>query len=219
MDIQLNFINNSSDLNNSEIVIFQKNVLMEGLEVPTAWRVIENCGRSDNHPFVYSPGLQISVRDKWGNFTPRQNAKPGQAYEFQATKSGTRLSATGAAASEREIQVTNGLDKGSVDVFFHKNDIPFVRKDDLAAGQMAAFDFRPTLWIGAVPEVQQGEPMVPAVVDEINTEISLLGLASADIVMTGGGAGPGAKPRQFSLQNVVLARSGEEERKTIGSAD
>jgi hypothetical protein len=39
----------------------------------------------------------------------------------------------------------------------------------------------------------------------VNTEISLEGIASADIVMTGGGSGSSAQPFVFSLQNVVTA--------------
>ena len=38
MDIQLNFINNSNDVNNSEIVIFQKNVATDFDELAVAWQ-------------------------------------------------------------------------------------------------------------------------------------------------------------------------------------
>jgi hypothetical protein len=46
--------------------------------------------------------------------------------------------------------------------------------------------------------------MNSAVISDINTELSLLGVASADIVMTGGGAGTSAAPYQFRLANVVM---------------
>ncbi len=46
--------------------------------------------------------------------------------------------------------------------------------------------------------------MNSAIVSEINTELSLLGIASADIIMTGGGAaGQGAQPFVFNLENIV----------------
>jgi hypothetical protein len=70
---------------------------------------------------------------------------------------------------------------------------------------MAAFQFQPTIWIGAVSQVTQGQVMNSAIVDQVNTELSLLGLASADIVMTGGGPGKSSQPFSFSLQNVVWA--------------
>jgi hypothetical protein len=44
-----------------------------------------------------------------------------------------------------------------------------------------------------------------AVVSNINTELSLLGIKSADIVMTGGGPGASATPFAFSLENVVMS--------------
>ena len=46
--------------------------------------------------------------------------------------------------------------------------------------------------------------MNSAILSDINTELSLLGIQSADIVMTGGGAGPQATPFEFTLENVVL---------------
>jgi hypothetical protein len=39
----------------------------------------------------------------------------------------------------------------------------------------------------------------------VKTELSLLGLASADIVMSGGGGDATSTPFRFSLQNVVMA--------------
>jgi hypothetical protein len=39
----------------------------------------------------------------------------------------------------------------------------------------------------------------------VNTQISLLGISSADIVMTGGGPGPESPPFIFSLANVEMA--------------
>ena len=46
--------------------------------------------------------------------------------------------------------------------------------------------------------------MNAAVVSEVNTEIPLLGIASADLLMMGGGPGPKSIPFRFVLDNVVL---------------
>ena len=51
--IKLNFINRSNDQNNSQVVIFQKNVAADLDELAVAWKVIDNCGQGDNHPFNY----------------------------------------------------------------------------------------------------------------------------------------------------------------------
>ena len=42
MDIKLNFINDSNDANNSEIVIFAKNAATDVHETAVAWQVIQN---------------------------------------------------------------------------------------------------------------------------------------------------------------------------------
>ena len=46
--------------------------------------------------------------------------------------------------------------------------------------------------------------MNSAILGDINTEISLLGISRADIVMRGGGAGAGSTPLSFTLENVVM---------------
>jgi hypothetical protein len=64
---------------------------------------------------------------------------------------------------------------------------------------------KPTIWIGVVSQVEEGDVMNSAIISDINTELSLLGIASADIVMSGGGAGPSATPFMFTLENIVMA--------------
>ncbi len=63
---------------------------------------------------------------------------------------------------------------------------------------------RTTIWIGAVSQVDEGQVMNSAILSDINTEISLLGIVSADIVTTGGGAGPTSTPFVFTLENVSM---------------
>ena len=47
--------------------------------------------------------------------------------------------------------------------------------------------------------------MNSAIISNINTELSLPGIASADIVMTGGGSGANSAPFTFNLENTVMA--------------
>ena len=54
-------------------------------------------------------------------------------------------------------------------------------------------------------QVEQGQIINAAIISEVNTEISLLGIQSADIVMTGGGPGADSQPFSFHLENVVMA--------------
>jgi hypothetical protein len=66
------------------------------------------------------------------------------------------------------------------------------------------FEFKPTIWIGVASQIVQGQVMDSAIISNINTEISLLGIASADIVMTGGGPGANSTPFAFNLENIVM---------------
>jgi hypothetical protein len=205
MDIQLNFINQSADANNSQIVVFQKNVAAGYEELAVAWKVIEHCGFGDNHPFVYPMTMQVSASDSYGNYTPKLDAQPGNAFQVTLTTSGDMLTRSGISNYPTEVQVSNNLPQGAVNANIYKNGTLLATKSTIAPGQMAAFQFQPTIWIGAVSQVTQGQVMNSAIVEQVNTELSLLGMASADIVMTGGGPGKSSQPFAFTLQNVSWA--------------
>jgi hypothetical protein len=203
MDVQLNFINRSQGMDNPEIVIFQKNVATGYQANAVAWLVIRNCGTGENHPFVYTDSMQVSTSDAWGNYTPRLDAQPGDAFRAEMNASGDTLVRSGNAPYRGEVQVENGLQQGSISAHVYKSGRVVAIQSSIAPGQMAAFAFQPTIWIGAVSQVVQGHVMNSVIVDQVDTELSLLGIASADIVMTGGGPGINSQPFAFTLQNVV----------------
>ena len=204
-DILLNFINRSNDANNSQIVIFQKNVAASFDEMAVAWKVIQNCGFSDNHPFAYPMETEVCAADSWGNYTPRLDATNNQLFSMSNSLSGATLNYVGPATSPYEVQVRNELDTGAISAGIYKDGRLLAQKRQVAPGQEAVFAFKPTLWIGAVSDMQTGELMSAPIISDINTELSLLGIASADIVMTGGGSGPTSPPLTFHLENVVRA--------------
>ncbi len=205
MDIQLNYINNSNDANNSQVVIFQKNVATNFDELAVAWQVIQYCGYGDNHPFRFPMSMQVGASDSYGNYTPQLTAQNGQLFTMQMSASGDTLVYSGAATSMNEVQVLNGLQKGAINASIYKDGRLLAIKTSIAPQQRAVFEFKPTIWIGVASQVVQGQVMNSAILSDINTELSLLGIASADIVMTGGGPGPNATPFQFNLQNIVMA--------------
>jgi len=204
MDIQLNLVNNSNS-DDPSVVIFQKNVATNFDEFVIAWKVIRIFGQGDNHPFVFPIGMQIGASDSWGNHIPGLNANTGELYHVTLTGSGDTLSYLCPATSPTKIQLKNGLAVGAINADIYKNERLLATQTSIAPGQMAAFEFKPTIWIGVVNQVMEGEGMNSAILSDINTEISLLGIAKADIVMTGGGPGPSSIPYTFTLQNVVTA--------------
>jgi len=205
MDIKLNFINQSNDLNNSQIVIFQKNIATNFDELSVAWLVIQNCGRGDNHPFTFPMGMTVGASDSYGNYTPQLDAQNGQMFHITLSGSGDTLSYAGPSSSSREVQLRNDLQKGAINATIYKDGRNLATKTSVAPGQKAVFEFKPTIWIGAVSQVVEGQVMNSAIMSDVNTELSLLGIASADIVMTGGGPGTNSTAFTFNLENVVMA--------------
>ena len=202
-NINLKLINRSNDVNNSEVLIFAKNSSSSFDEISVAWRVIKNLGRGDYHPFVYPTGQTISASDSWGNYTPQLNAELGQAFHMIKDTSGDVLQYQGQASSDKEIELKNDLTQGSINANVFKDGKLFSIKTNIAPSQKAVFSFKPNIFIGVVSQVQEGEVINSAIISSINTEFSLLGLSSADIIWTGGGAGLNSTPFHFSLENIV----------------
>lgn len=203
--IRLNFINRSGDQNNSSVVIFQQNVAEDFGEIAVAWKVIRNCGRLDNHPFTYSGQFEVCVSDSYGNYTPRIAAYDGDAYEMVLDNSGNVLRRAGTlAAAPDQVEIRNQLARGAINAHIYRDGRICATRTNLAPQQKAGFQLHPRLYIGVVSQVSEGQIMDAAIVSQINTEINLFGLTSADIVMTGGGPGPAATPFEFNLENINI---------------
>lgn len=205
MDIQIKFINSSNEQDNSRVIVFQKNVATSFDETAVAWQVIKNCGIGENHPFVVPAEMTVKAYDSDGNSSPAVAAEDGQLYDYSESTSGNCLSRAGAGTSTTEVQVRNSLMTAAMNVSIFKDGKLLAAKASIAPEQRAVFHFRPTIWIGAVSEVVQGAVMDSAILSDVNTELSLRGMASADLVMRGGGPGASSTPITFTLENIVMA--------------
>ena len=205
MDIELNVINHSNDANNQDIVIFQRNIASDSDEEAVAWKVIQNLGHGWNHPFKYIEMLEVAASDAYGNYTPRLSTQNGQTFGMHPSNSGDVLELEGPSANPNEIEINNGLETGEISAGIYRSGSLLAAASALAPTQKAVFGFKPVICIGVVSQIEEGQVMNSAIISQVNTEISLLGIASADIVLTGGGPGPTSKPFQFDVQNVVEA--------------
>lgn len=204
MDTKLTFVNRSLAGHTSEVVIFQKNLAMGLDALAVAWRVIRYCGRDCTHPFIYPASYEVAIGDQWGNFSPRLAACNGQSFAVMGgLLRGRQLQQIATPAPASEIQVLNQAPRGAVNVNLYKAGHLVGTKTNVTPGQKAIFQYKPTIWIGVASEVVEGAAIDSAVMSSVTTELSLLGVASADIVMTGGGPGPGAEPYTFTMENVV----------------
>ena len=202
-NIKLNFINRSNDINNSEVVIFQKNVAETFDELAVAWRVIQNCGRNDNHPFNYPLQFQVCASDSYGNYSPELTAYEGQSFEMVKDTSGDVLKISPTpAVSAQEVEIKNNLSTGAISGNIYRDGKLLAVKTNVAPGQKGVFQFKPSIFIGTASQIVEGDVMNSAIIQQINTEINLFGIQSADIVMTGGGSGPGATAFSFHLENI-----------------
>lgn len=204
MDIKLRFVNQSRDGNRSEVVMYQKNLVANMASLAMAWKVIRFCGRDCFHPVLYPTGFEVGVADEHGNFSPRVAAENGHLLRLQATPSGSRrLVRAGAAGGSQEVEVLNDLSQGAVNVCIFRDGRMVGAKTAVAPGQKAVFQYPPVLWIGVASQPVQGTAISSAVMSSASTELSLVGIASADIVMSGGGPGEGSTPYEFNLDHIV----------------
>ncbi|CAM1360285.1 Aromatic ring-opening dioxygenase LigA [Tenacibaculum sediminilitoris] len=198
-NIKLNFINKSNDVNNSSVVIFQKNIADNFDKPTTAWKVIHKPKSMDNHPIDYTTNFQIATSDSHGNNTPKLTAHNGSAFEVVENTTGDVLQNSSTPAMNlEEIEVRNNLTRGAINANCYRNGKLLASKINVSPGQKAVFKFNPSIYIGTASEIEEGEFLNSAIISQINTEINLLGINSADIVMTGGGS----EPFKFSLENV-----------------
>ena len=205
-EIRLNVINHSNDSNNVRIVIFQENSSPSADDLTSAWHVIPNLAQGGRHTFTYSSDSTINVTDRLGNDTAQLTAEAGQRFDMVKDAGGESLKLDGAASSPEVFEVANSTQDGPISANVYKSGKLLASKQHVAPGQKAIFEFKPSIYIGVDSgELQEGQIMNSAILSDINTELSLLGIASADIVMTGGGPGASSQAYEFTLDNVVYA--------------
>lgn len=192
--INLRFINRSDTAFPVDIITFQKNLAGAFDENIVAWRIC-SLNQDGEEDIVYDKRVQLGYDNP--EVITTVNASVGNLYGLD---NGVYFS--GIWMSPSELATFNGNDY-SITVKVYRSDkllaIMPADQDDTST-----FQFNPTIWVGVVSEVAEGDVLDSGTVSSINTEISLLGIKSADIVMTGGGVGPSAVPYSFSLENIVF---------------
>ena len=205
MDIRLTFLSRSPASRDSVIVLFQKNArpVPGGSEI--AWKTIRHCGYGYSHPVAFPAQLEICTGDEFGNYSPRMRVTGGDHFSVMPTHLGRRLAIRRRSPGGTEVEVRNELRQGALDINVFRDSRLLWRRRSLPPQQRTMFSFPPSLWIGAIPGARQSEPLRAHAAAAPPTLLSLRGVASADIVMTGGGSGPDAAPITFSLENRKMA--------------
>jgi len=200
MDIEITFINNSNDMNNSEVVIFQKNVATNFESTAIAWKVIKNCGRNWSHKFTYPMSFDVAAADSYGNISDQQAAENGQKWDVVRSYSGDILQLDSeSASSQNEIEVKNDLPMSAIDAQIYKSGSLLALKTGVAPSEKAVFEFKPEIYVGVNAQVEEGAVINSAILSDIDQKFSLLGITKANLIMTGGGTGSTATPFKFEL--------------------
>jgi hypothetical protein len=202
--ITLTIVNQSSDANNSKVLVFQQNVIASLGEYAVAWQVIQNLGRGWSNSFEYEFDLAVGAMDSYGNTSPIVPATPGQLFSVCTDLSGDQIKAVGSVPNKStEVWVQNDLGVGATSACIYRSGVLLANKTGVAPGQTAAFQFNPSIYIGVVSQwdVKPGQILNSAIMSAVNTQISLAGLTgAATIVMSGGGPGRASTPFTFTLQ-------------------
>jgi hypothetical protein len=206
MNIKLRFINSSQRGGNTSVVIFQKNLAIASGSSVCAWKVIRNCRQNWYHPFIYSTGLEIGISDDFGNFSPRLPAPDGSAFMIKPTILGRELRSSplqeGAGSNLKKVQVRNRMPRGAFHAHVWRSSRLLAMRTNIAPLQTTVFEFSPELRIATFTGViEEGQIMDAA--SYINTPLSLLGIVSADIVMTDGGSEGTTQSYTFNLANIM----------------
>lgn len=201
---RLNFINRTDSGHQASILLFQGNASADLPSSTVAWKVIRHCGKDCSHPFLYSSDFEIALSDEFGNYSPRQAAPYGSLFAVTTCALGRQLSRRGAADKNRQIVLRNELARGAVNANIYAAGRLLACRNGIAPGQKALFEFKQTLSIGIATQAEEGQIIDVTGIAGPLTELSLSGVASADIVMSGG-AGNAARLYEFNLDNLQKA--------------
>lgn len=134
MDIEITFINNSEDMNNSSVVIFQQNVATNFDERAVAWQVIKNTGRGQTHHFTYPLEYTISA----SNTQMQLPAQNNHLYEvIEENSSSMLVSQADKGENNKGYTLVNNLPNEIVDADVYK-DGRLIAKVPLVAPQQKA---------------------------------------------------------------------------------
>lgn len=202
MKIRLRFLNLSHDVNHPRVFLFQRNYAMTREEEVIPWKVIERCGFGWFHPFTFSTAASVVVHDGNGVYTPVLSAERALCLRVWRDLTGRLAVEVLPSESLTRIDVTNGTRRGALQACVLRDGRLLALQDAILPGQVASFDLRASIVAGADCSVVEGEKLPMTSAAEFYDELDLNGVASADLVMNGGGPGADSTPLRFSLRNV-----------------
>ncbi len=199
-ETELRLVNKSQHILDTEFVIFQKNYAAESDAGTIAWRVIRNLGVASHHTFEFGR-LELGVAKTFRHHSSLMRAKAGDAFRAYELHGGVVAVSNGKSADPATIEVLNNRPEEPISAQCFRDGIGLAIVDNIASGHRALFDIRPEFFIGGVTYVEQGAPMTEKMINYITAKFSIEGVASADIIISGGADG---QPFDFAMENVEM---------------
>lgn len=180
----------NSGIDTKRIVITKKNIASGFNEENLFWMnyIAYKKDRTDG---LFSRSMYMSVQDGYGNFHPLFIPEYHNKYYINNFES---VSVEGASDSVTEFSYHNSHESHNHIVTIYLDNLPLSRSV-VAAGATSNFRFRDTIWAYATNDLNEEIEW-----QNINTEISLLGVHSSDLVLSLSGG-----IYQWSLSNIVFA--------------
>lgn len=195
------FINKSQSPVPADVVFFEPAGFYDSLTVRLPWLLIVQCPFGFSHPFEYSTFLDMRLRDDWGNYSPPVKARPGTQYAIRKVNGIETIEPVGPTAGQ-EIEVLNELDEGAPSVVLSRNGRITAIRGSLTPGEFFSFRTPDVLLVRKVSGIEQARRIKQLEQDGYSTLVSLKGVNNAELLMTGGGSGSGAKKYSFSLEQI-----------------
>jgi hypothetical protein len=166
--------------------------------------VIKNCGTGDNHPFQLDAQYQLGGTGADGKSLTQVDALNGQVWNVIGSATGDQLELDKNPGTANEfIEIRNENAKGSIVGELYNNGLLIAKTDPIDPGQNGTFGFRQAIYIGAMDSMEEGALLDSAALDQLQSQVGLMGVSAADIIMTGGGVGPNATQYQFELVPIT----------------
>ena len=203
LKVNHSFINGSYDVNRSDIIIFQTNEAARDAEGPVAWKVITRCPIDWSHPFTVSSEIHVGLGDREGNHSPSVAVTPGTLARVSSRPRGGVELAAGRGDDPTSIHVENHVQAAGSALEIYRDGRLLSRHCGVAPRARARFRFNHRIWLFAGSGIDEGDLLRRSELRwRVLTELDLLGVTRADIVMTGGGYGPHARPLRFHLHRA-----------------
>jgi len=193
--IKLSFHNESELTETPKVVLFQKYRVGSTQMEPVAWRVFENIGQGDYHPFQFEELPEMVVKSSKGTgINILSDLSYSQSYVAKPGIDGDRVT-----SSAFTFPLINQFHRERIHVEMSKGGNVLIAPVRIASGDSAILQFDQTLWVGLTERAKEGEIMKEEALFYTHTGLSMAGVQTAEIVMAGGGA----NPLSFSLRNVT----------------